>query len=49
MPIVPESPRWLIFNDRNEEGLKVLARINGTTSDDYSVQLQYQEIIDTLN
>ncbi|KAJ3521558.1 hypothetical protein NM208_g13237 [Fusarium decemcellulare] len=49
VPFLPESPRWLIYNDRLEDGLKVLAHINGATVDDQGVQLQYQEIIDTLN
>lgn len=48
IPFLPESPRWLIYNDRSDEGLQVLARINGSTSDDPIVQLQFQEIMDTL-
>ncbi|VUC21020.1 unnamed protein product [Clonostachys rosea] len=49
VPFLPESPRWLINKDRLEDGLKVLARINGATVDDPGVQLQYREIVDTLN
>ncbi|KUI66618.1 Lactose permease [Cytospora mali] len=48
IPFLPESPRWLVFNDRMEEALIVLARINGASVDDAGVQLQYQEIIDTI-
>ncbi|KAH8681972.1 hexose transporter [Xylariales sp. PMI_506] len=48
IPILPESPRWLINQDRLEEALQVLARVNGSTTDDPVVQVQYQEIIDTL-
>ncbi|EFX02370.1 hexose transporter [Grosmannia clavigera kw1407] len=48
LPFLPESPRWLIYNDRNEEGLAVLARINGALADDTAVQLQYQEVLDTM-
>ncbi|KAI1335041.1 hexose transporter [Xylariaceae sp. FL0016] len=45
---VPESPRWLAYNDRREEALDVLARINNVTAQDVGVQVQYQEIIDTM-
>ncbi|CAK7238137.1 hypothetical protein SEUCBS140593_010363 [Sporothrix eucalyptigena] len=49
LPFLPESPRWLIYNDRADEGLHVLARVNGTDVEHPSVQLQFQEIMDTLN
>ncbi|CAG9988848.1 unnamed protein product [Clonostachys byssicola] len=49
VPFLPESPRWLIAHDRLDEGLSVIARINAGTIDDPTVQLQYREIIDTLN
>lgn len=46
---VPESPRWLIANDRHEEALELLAVVNscGDTSDPL-VLLQYREIADTI-
>lgn len=49
VPFLPESPRWLINNERLHEGLEVLASINGAEKDSPEVQVQYQEIIDTLN
>lgn len=45
---LPESPRWLVYNDRRDEALEVLAKINGADKEDSDVQLQYREIIDTL-
>ncbi|UPK90881.1 hypothetical protein LCI18_001816 [Fusarium solani-melongenae] len=48
IPFVPESPRWLAYQDRPEEALKVLARVNGTDEQHPQVQTQYREVIDTL-
>lgn len=48
IPFLPESPRWLVFNDQAEKALEVLARINGSTVEDSAVQLQFSEIIDTI-
>ena len=46
---VPESPRWLIGQDRHEEALEVLAVVNaGGDVSDPVVLLQYKEIADTI-
>jgi prolyl oligopeptidase PreP (S9A serine peptidase family) len=37
-----------VYNGRQEEALEVLARVNGEHRDSASVQVQYREIIDTL-
>ncbi|KAJ9156225.1 Hexose transporter [Pleurostoma richardsiae] len=47
--ILPESPRWLINQDRHDEALEVLAAVNaGGDKDAPSVILQYREITDTI-
>ncbi|KAF2795974.1 hexose transporter [Melanomma pulvis-pyrius CBS 109.77] len=45
---LPESPRWLAYNDRHEEAVTVLAQLHGKTEDDPIVQVQLREIMDTL-
>lgn len=48
LPFLPESPRWLAYHDRTEDCLRVLAKINGADEQDAEVQLQYMEVINTL-
>jgi len=49
VPFLPESPRWLIHQNRHEEALEVIALTdaNGNRADQL-VLVQYQAIIDTI-
>lgn len=43
---MPESPRWLVQKDRQEEALQVLARVHsGGDIDDKYVQAEMAEIV----
>ncbi|XDG04915.1 hypothetical protein ABKA04_004530 [Annulohypoxylon sp. FPYF3050] len=48
MTQLPESPRWLLTKDRNEEAATVLAALNGERRDDPAVQTQVAVIVDAI-
>ncbi|KAI1260122.1 lactose permease [Xylariaceae sp. FL1019] len=44
---LPESPRWLIYNDRAEEALAIFAKYHGDgDANSPLVQLQYREVVE---
>lgn len=49
LPFIPESPRWLAYEDRKDEALQVVAQTyaNGDASDPI-VLIQFKEIVDTI-
>lgn len=49
-PFLPETPRWLIANDRHEEALNIMARYHGEGSRDSPiVQLEYKEMVEDIS
>ncbi|KAH7078303.1 hypothetical protein FB567DRAFT_132151 [Paraphoma chrysanthemicola] len=49
-PFLPETPRWLIANDRHEEALDTMAKFHGEGSR-YSpiVMLEYKEMVEDIS
>lgn len=49
LPFIPESPRWLIYQDRPDEALLVIAQtyVNGDASAPLVIRA-YREILDTI-
>lgn len=46
---LPESPRWLIEVDRNEEGMATLRRLHFNGSNEDWINQEYNEIMSTIN
>jgi MFS family permease len=50
LPLAPESPRWLICQDRHEEALALLATLHGGGNPEHPlVQAEYHEITSVLS
>lgn len=41
---MPESPRWLLEKDREDDALKALARVRGLPVDHHLVQADFSEM-----
>lgn len=41
---LPESPRWLVSRERNEEALQALTRYHGNGEETELVKLEFEEI-----
>lgn len=49
LPFIPESPRWLIYEGRREEGLEVVAQTYANGDRENPIVLAaYKEIVDTI-
>ncbi|KAF8881183.1 general substrate transporter [Mucidula mucida] len=46
--VMPESPRWLIDTDKDDEGLRILADLHGGDLDDPIARAEYREIKDRV-
>ncbi|KAI0034255.1 general substrate transporter [Vararia minispora EC-137] len=46
--VMPESPRWLIDVDRDDEGLQVLVDLHGGDPEDLLAKAEFQEIKDRV-
>ncbi|GIZ37632.1 hypothetical protein CKM354_000107500 [Cercospora kikuchii] len=46
---LPESPRWLIENDRSEDGFKILKRLHFDGTNNDWLQQEYNEIVATIS
>ncbi|KAE9403242.1 general substrate transporter [Gymnopus androsaceus JB14] len=47
--IMPESPRWLIDTDKDDEGLRVIADLHGGDLDNPVAKTEYREIKDKVS
>lgn len=49
-PFLPETPRWLMANDRHEEALEVMAKYHGEGDRNSPiVQLEYKEMMEDIS
>jgi hypothetical protein len=45
---MPESPRWLIDTDKDDEGLRVIADLHGGDLENVVAKAEYREIKDKV-
>ncbi|KAF8533323.1 general substrate transporter [Trichophaea hybrida] len=48
MLLCPESPRWLLARDRDEEATQVIAALNDVAQDSHLVKLEKKVILDSM-
>lgn len=46
--MMPESPRWLIDTDKDEEGMRILADLHGGNLDNLEAKAEFREIKDKV-
>ena len=46
--IIPETPRWLVAHDRNDDALKVLRQLNKGMQSDEDITAAHKAIVDTV-
>lgn len=46
--LMPESPRWLIDTDKEEEGMRVIADLHGGDPNNLVALAEFQEIKDKV-
>lgn len=47
--IIPETPRWLVSHNRQDESLDVLRRLNRHKMSDAEIQYIHQDIVRTVS
>lgn len=48
LPLMPESPRWLMYHDRSDEAFEVLKTVHGDGAETELVVAEFKEIQDTI-
>lgn len=46
--LIPESPRWLVLNNKQEQARKVIHQLTSSREDDAQVDVEFNQIVDSL-